>query len=116
MTDMLEDIFKRQKEVDAFIKETKKAQGLDFNHDEGQWIDKITSAIIAEAVELKEESNWKWWKKPKEIDREAVKKELVDILHFWASLCTRLGITPKEIYESYLEKNEENRKRQQRGY
>jgi len=116
MADMLEDIFKKQKELDDLVKETKKIQQLDYSFDKNEWIDKMSTAMIAEAVELKEESNWKWWKKPKEIDREAVKNELVDILHFWVSLCLKLGISPKEVYEAYLEKNEENRKRQKTGY
>lgn len=116
MVDMLEDIFKKQKELDDLVKETKKIQQLDYSFDKNEWIDKMSTAMIAEAVELKEESNWKWWKKPKEIDSEAVKNELVDILHFWVSLCLKLGISPKEVYGAYLEKNEENRKRQKTGY
>ncbi len=116
MGDMFEEIFKKQKELDELVKETKKSQGLGYEFDENMWIDKMTSAMIAEAVELKEESNWKWWKKPREIDKTGVKNELVDILHFWISLCLKLGIKPKEIYESYIEKNEENRRRQKTGY
>ena len=116
MTDMLEDIFKRQKEVDEIIKQTKRSQGLDFSFNESEWIDRLTTAIIAEAIELKEASNWKWWKKPKEMDKDAIIDEMADILHMWVSLCWRLGITPQNIYRAYIEKNEENRKRQQRGY
>lgn len=116
MADMLEDIFKKQKELDDLVKETKKIQQLDYSFDKNEWIDKMSTAMIAEAVELKEESNWKWWKKPKEINKGAVKNELVDILHFWVSLCLKLGISPKEVYGAYLEKNEENRKRQKTGY
>ena len=116
MADMLEDIFKKQKELDDLVKETKKIQQLDYSFDNNEWIDKMSTAMIAEAIELKEESNWKWWKKPKEINKEAVKEELVDILHFWVSLCLKLGISPKEVYETYLEKNEENRRRQKTGY
>lgn len=116
MVDMLEDIFKKQKEVNDLIKETKKSQGWNYSYNESEWIDKLTSAMIAEAVELKEECNWKYWKKPKEIDKGAVKNELVDILHFWVSLCLKLGISPKEVYGVYLEKNEENRRRQKTGY
>ena len=60
MEDKLEKIFKKQQELDNFIKETKKSQSLDFEYNKSEWIDKLTSAMIAEAVELKEESNWKW--------------------------------------------------------
>lgn len=116
MADMLEDIFKKQKELDDLVKETKKIQKLDYSFNKNEWIDKMSTAMIAEAVELKEESNWKWWKKPKEMDVTAIRVELVDILHFWISLCLKLGISPKEIYEAYLEKNEENRRRQKTGY
>ena len=116
MTDMLVDIFEKQKELDDFIKEVKKEQGLDFNFDKSEWIDMMTTAMIAESIELKEESNWKWWKKPKEMDKEAIKVEMVDILHFWVSLCLKLEINPKEVYDAYIEKNEENRRRQKTGY
>jgi dimeric dUTPase (all-alpha-NTP-PPase superfamily) len=116
MTDMLEDIFKRQKGLDDIIRNTKKSQGFDFGFNESEWIDRLTTAMIAEALELKEESNWKWWKKPKEIDKDAIRDEMADILHFWVSLCLKLGISPHDIYRAYIEKNEENRKRQQKGY
>ena len=113
---MLEEIFKKQKELDDLVKETKRSQGLDYNFDGGGWIDKMTTAIIAEAIELKEESNWKWWKKPKEIDVEAVKNEMVDILHFWISLCIKLDLDAKQVFDEYIKKNEENRRRQKEGY
>jgi len=116
MEDKLEKIFKKQQELDNFIKETKKSQSLDFEYNKSEWIDKLTSAMIAEAVELKEESNWKWWKKPKDINIKEVKNELVDILHFWVSLCLKLGISPEDIFETYMEKNEENIRRQKGGY
>jgi len=113
---MLEEIFKRQKEVDDLIAEVKKSEGLEYNFDKNEWIDKMTTAIIAESMELKEESNWKWWKKPKDIDIDAIRGEMVDILHFWVSLCTKLDLDAKQVFEEYIKKNEENRRRQKEGY
>ena len=59
-----------------------------------------------------EESNYKWWKNDKPIDEAALKEELVDVLHFFVSLCLRSGMDAEELYARYLDKNRENFDRQ----
>jgi dimeric dUTPase (all-alpha-NTP-PPase superfamily) len=46
--------------------------------------------------------NFKWWKNPQPVDRERVKEELVDILHFFVSMCLKCDISPEELYQGYL--------------
>jgi len=45
-------------------------------------------AVVAEVGELLNElgTEWKWWAKKKEIDKEKVLEELVDVLHFYMSM------------------------------
>ena len=45
-----------------------------------------------------------------------IKIELVDMLHFWVSMCTVAGLDADEVINLYLKKNELNHKRQNEGY
>ena len=49
---------------------------------------------------------------PKEVDMEAVKEEMVDVLHFFVSMCLKTGMDADELHRRYLEKNKENFDRQ----
>ena len=76
----------------------------------------ISSAIIHECVELQRETNFKWWKKQKELDISHIKEELVDIQHFLIQLAIELGMTPEELIEEYNKKLDENIERARNGY
>jgi len=107
--DKLEHIFKLQEEFDnALVKN----RNLD-NFSKEEWIQKEVLAIISELAELLNEVNFKWWKNPKQIDEKAIREELVDILHFFVSMCLKMNMTADDLYKEYLTKNEENFKRQQ---
>jgi len=106
--DKLEHIFLLQEHFDS---ELVRQRGLaDISLEE--WVQKEVLAILVELGELLEEVNYKWWKNPKPINREALKEEVVDILHFLISLCLKAGIGAEELYEGYLAKNAENFRRQ----
>ncbi len=105
--DKLETIFTMQKALDDDIA---RRRGLHFTSLE--WIEKDVLAIIAEAGELLDEVNYKWWKNPKPVDDSAVKEEMVDILHFFISMCIRAGMDAEELYRIYISKNRENFDRQ----
>lgn len=107
-SDKLEEIFKRQHQFDTALLQRRGLEGID----PAAWIQKEVLAILSELGELLDEVNFKWWKNPKPIDREAVKGELVDILHFFVSMCLKMDISADELYEAYLTKNEENFRRQ----
>ncbi len=101
-------LFELQRKIDEFISET---HGIS-RGDKKEWIDRLTTAMIEEAVEVKEYSDWKWWKNQRELDESALKEEMVDVLHFWLSLCVRMGWSAEEMFAVYQAKNLENFNRQ----
>lgn len=105
--DKLEHIFQLQK---AFDEELLRRRGLEA--DTETWIQKEVLAMFAELGELLNEVNFKWWKNPHPVDYDAVKEELVDILHFFISTCLKVGLTADELYAAYCRKNKENFRRQ----
>ncbi|WP_258360859.1 dUTPase [Moorella sulfitireducens (nom. illeg.)] len=107
--DRLEHIFALQERFDRDLARRRRLPGYGLE----EWIQKEVLAMVAELGELLDEVNFKWWKNPHPLDREAIKGELVDILHFLVSMCLKAGITADEFYRAYLAKNEENFKRQQ---
>lgn len=105
--DKLEEIFTMQKSLNDYIIEKR---NLNFSKEE--WIQKGSLALIDEITELINEVNYKWWKNPKEVDDNAVKEEIVDMLHFFVSICLYAGVSAKDLYDAYIEKNKENFDRQ----
>ena len=105
--DKLETIFALQKALDTDIQERR---SLDFPME--QWIQKDVLAMISELAELLDEVNFKWWKNAKPVDEAALHGELVDILHFFISMCIRAGMDADKLYNGYIEKNNENFDRQ----
>lgn len=77
-----------------------------------KWLQMQTLAMVSELAELIDEVNFKWWKNPKPVDEDSVKEELVDILHFFVSMCLSAGMSAEELYNRYIEKNQENFDRQ----
>ena len=108
MTDKLDTIFSMQEALNAYIVEKRHLEGISMD----EWMQKLTLAMMSEMSEVLDEVNFKWWKNPKEIDSDALKDELVDVLHFFVSMCLRSGMTAQELFDRYLAKNEENFKRQ----
>ncbi|RAP33572.1 dUTPase [Candidatus Marinamargulisbacteria bacterium SCGC AG-439-L15] len=72
-------------------------------------------AMRQEAAEAIDSLNWKWWKKEDD-DWDNIKIELVDMLHFWVSMCTVADLDAKEVMDLYFKKNKLNHKRQEEGY
>ena len=72
-------------------------------------------ALRQESAEAIDSLNWKWWKKDDD-DWDNIKIELVDMLHFWVSMCTVAGLEADEAINLYLKKNKLNHKRQDEGY
>lgn len=106
--DRLDEIFRMQKALNDDIIARRHLEGIS----DTEWIQKQTLAMLSEMAELLNEVNFKWWKNPTPVDDHAVKEELVDILHFFVSMCLRAGMTPQEMYDIYMEKNRENFNRQ----
>ncbi|MBR3382397.1 MAG: dUTPase [Clostridia bacterium] len=105
--DKLDVIFELQHQLDSDIQQRR---GLDYPME--QWIQKDVLAMISELAELLDEVNFKWWKNAKPVDEASLHGELVDILHFFVSMCIRAGLDPDRLYEGYIAKNKENFDRQ----
>lgn len=105
--DKLERIFYMQNLFDTELIETR---NLRFSRDE--WIQREVLAMVSELAELLNEVNFKWWKNPVPENEDAIKEELVDVLHFFTAACLKSGMDAEELYERYMEKNRENFDRQ----
>lgn len=105
--DKLDEIFLMQLSFDTELVQTR---GLDYSFDD--WMQKETLALVSELCEMLRETNFKWWKNPRETNMEAVKEEMVDVLHFFVSMCLKTGMDAKELHARYLAKNKENFDRQ----
>ena len=105
--DKLEKIFEMQKLLDDDIAARR---NLDFTTEE--WMQKEVLAMLSELSEVLDEVNFKWWKNKKPLDTDALRGELVDILHFIVSMCIRSGMDADELFARYIEKNKENFDRQ----
>lgn len=106
--DKLEQIFQMQQAFDQELRERRNLNGIPME----QWIQMETLAMISELAELIDEVNFKWWKNQKPVDPDRVKDELVDILHFFTSMCLKTGMDANELHARYLSKNQENFDRQ----
>lgn len=106
--DILETIFERQKAFDDELITKRKLEHISRE----EWLQKESLAIMDELSELINEVNYKWWKNPKPLDERAIKEELIDILHFWVSMCLKMGMSAQEVLHVYLDKNAENFNRQ----
>ena len=109
MADKLEDIFEKQRAFNESIKESRNLQGI--TRDE--WLQKQTIAMLSEMAEVLNEINFKWWKNEKQVNEDALKEELIDVLHFFISMCLTAGMDAQELYQRYLTKNAVNFDRQQ---
>ena len=107
-TDKLERIFEMQACFQKDLVNRRNLQDIPME----KWMQMQTLAMLSELAELIDEVNFKWWKNPKPVNSDNVKEELVDILHFFVSMCLRAHMSPEELYQRYLEKNKENFNRQ----
>lgn len=107
--DKLERIFYLQEKFQKDLVEKRQLENIDVE----QWIQKQILAMISELSELLDEVNFKWWKNPNPLNFPAIKEELVDIFHFFISMCLTVGMDAQELYELYLGKNNENFLRQE---
>lgn len=106
--DKLDTIFAYQNKFDTELMERRGLTDIPME----QWIQKETLAMLSELAELIDEVNFKWWKNPRPVDVGKVKDELVDILHFFVSMCLKTGMDAQELCARYLDKNKENFDRQ----
>jgi len=111
--DMLEEIFDCQKMLNKRI-------GVDtdrMNDDEQvTWLLNYARALSQEVAEMTDSVPWKWWAKYQKYDKDNVRVEIVDMLHFLVSLAQVAGLKAQDVHELYMKKNRLNFDRQERGY
>ena len=105
--DKLDVIFELQQSLNDDIEARR---NISFSREE--WMQKEVLAMISELSEVLDEVNFKWWKNKKPIDDALLKGELVDVLHFFVSMCLKSGMTAEELFSLYKAKNQENFDRQ----
>ncbi|OED36712.1 hypothetical protein AB834_02645 [PVC group bacterium (ex Bugula neritina AB1)] len=110
----LDFIFDQQKKLNTRIEPDlyEKMEDPDFRR---RWFLNYTLALQQEISEAIDSTQWKWWKKGED-DWDNIKIELVDMLHFWVSMCQVAGMDAKEVKELYIKKNKLNHDRQEGGY
>src|SRR5919206_814969 len=119
--DVLKTIFQKQKELHQAIMtysppfDSQYSKKFLFLSKEER-LSVLCTAIIHEAVELQRLTNWKWWKKTVEFDKNHAKEELIDIWHFVIDASIELEMAPHDILTAYIAKNQINRDRQRNGY
>ena len=81
-----------------------------------KWVLNYTRAMQQEIAELIDSVPWKWWAKYQEFDEQNAKVEIIDLFHFLISLAQVMGMTPDDVYNAYVRKNQVNHNRQESGY
>jgi len=105
----LEELLKKQRELDQYIIEKHGLEGTDLLGD------KVT-ALIVEAAELANEiRGFKYWSN-KGPDYDKAKEEYVDCLHFMLNIGNELFLNAEEIAKEYDRKYKINIERQRNGY
>lgn len=106
--DSLVTMFNMQKKVNDMVIKNHNLQGIT----QEEWILKTISALSNELEEVRDELNWKWWKQKENVNWEALKYEVVDVLAFTINLCSFAGMDAEELLDKYLKKSNENCNRQ----
>lgn len=73
-------------------------------------------AGIVEATEVLDQVNWKPWKAAKQVNKPHLQEEVVDLMHFTMNLVVLWFDSWDEFMQMYRIKNDENHRRQDRGY
>jgi dimeric dUTPase (all-alpha-NTP-PPase superfamily) len=81
-----------------------------------KWFQDMLSAMTNECEEARSHTHWKWWKDyGTEINRNQLKIEVIDMMHFLISLALPL-MDAQEFEDLYLGKMDLNHRRQDDGY
>ena len=111
--DKLEHIFEMQAQLNRRI--GVETDGM-ADEQKAQWVLNYTRAMQQEIAELIDSVPWKWWAKYQKFDEQNARVEVVDLFHFLVSIAQVLGMSPEDVYQAYLKKNQVNHQRQDSGY
>jgi len=96
MTNKLEKIFGRQKELQKLLRTDTQTQPY-LNH--------MVLSTHIELSEMLQQTKWNW-RKP--LNEENAKKEFIDVFTFVVNIAIALKIDPEELYQRYIAKNDKN--------
>ena len=105
--DRLEAMFKQQQNLQRELKVYPLTQ---------EYYNTMTLACIDELMESLRETPWKPWKKGQCTHELKLKEELTDVFHFFLNLCIFADMDAQELFDRYMLKNQENRRRHKNGY
>jgi dimeric dUTPase (all-alpha-NTP-PPase superfamily) len=111
--DKLEEIFELQAQLNQRIGVNTASMT---DEEKTQWVLNYTRAMQQEIAELIDSVPWKWWAKYQKFDEQNARVEVVDLFHFLISIAQVLGMSPDDVYQAYVKKNEVNHQRQASGY
>ncbi len=80
------------------------------------WLLNYCRAMTQELAELTDSVPWKWWAKYQKFDKQNARVEIVDLFHFLISAAQVMGMSARDVYDAYLQKNAVNLQRQDTGY
>src|SRR5947207_867565 len=111
--DKLEEIFRLQEQLNHKI-------GVDTarmtDEQRQEWVLNYCRAITQEIAELTDSVPWKWWAKYQKFDKQNVRVEIVDLLHFLVSLAQVAEMSADDVFQAYVRKHTVNVSRQETGY
>jgi dimeric dUTPase (all-alpha-NTP-PPase superfamily) len=74
------------------------------------------TAAVQELAEVREEFSWKPWATDSPfVNRDRVRDEIIDVLHFLGNMLTVIGVNDEELAEAYQKKQQKNRERAASG-
>ena len=80
------------------------------------YLDWNATAAVQEMAEVREEFSWKPWAKDEPfVNRDRVRDEVIDVLHFLGNILTAIGVTDEELEQAYKVKQNINRQRAASG-
>lgn len=97
-------------------KQLQKRLGYDFTEFNNNYFNLMYIGCITELSEVIENTKWKPWKQSSSNNILEIKKELIDVFHFLINMCIACNLEPNELFYEFLNKNQENNRRQENGY
>ena len=109
----------------AWLESTKDLQETAFGYDYGiledtaaraGYLDWNVTAAGQELAEIREEFSWKPWATDQPfVNRDRVRDEVIDVMHFLGNILTAIGVDDAELEEHYKAKQDRNRARMASG-
>jgi dimeric dUTPase (all-alpha-NTP-PPase superfamily) len=80
------------------------------------FLDWNVTAAVQELAEVREEFSWKPWATDQPfVNRDRIRDEIIDVLHFLGNALVAIGVDDEELKMHYQHKQEVNRQRHDSG-